>query len=112
MPPRLAGPAVFARVEKGKQLLLRVGWPFLPRFQASIRCLQVILLKKVRLLFVQLRGENEVFRYDRKLIENQQVGWVCGGDVNNVQIRYRVLKWINLQLGRSIHTLWCRFFGE
>lgn len=39
------------------------------------------------LLLVRLRGKDEMFGDDRELVEDQQMGWVCLGNIDDVEIR-------------------------
>lgn len=88
MSVRLACAAVVPRVEERKQTLRLaiLCCALLPCFQASICCLQIILLEDMRLLLVCLCSEDEVFGDYWEFVEDEEVGWVCGGDVDDVEV--------------------------
>lgn len=100
---RLAGPAVLARIEEGKQLFAVVS--VLPCPQASIRRLQIALLQHIGLLLVGLGRADEVFGDNRELVEHEYVARISDRYVGYVEIFWRVLEGINLLLGRVI-VLW------
>jgi hypothetical protein len=98
MAMRLARPAVITRVEEGEQTLLLVI--LRPRLQARVRRLQIILFQHVCLLFVRLGRENEVACDDGELVEDEEVRWRRGGNVDDVQVWRRIVEGIEVFLGR------------
>ena len=98
MTVRLASPAVVTRVEEGEQTPLLAM--LRPRLQTRVRRLQIILLQHVCLLLVCLRREDEVACDDGELVEDEEVRWRCGGDVDDVQVWRRVVERIEVFFGR------------
>ena len=106
MAVRLASPAVVTRVEEGEQTpLLAI---LRPRLQTRVRRLQIILLQHVCLLLVCLSREDEVACDDGELVEDEEVRWRRGGDVDDVQVWRRVVEGIEVFFGRALHVsgLW------
>lgn len=110
MPVRLARAAVVPGVEERKQTLLlaTVCCALLPCAQASVRRLQIILLQDVCLLLVRLSREDEVLGDDGEFVEHEQMRWVCGGDVDDVEFGRRVFEGVEGFLGgrRGLVELW------
>lgn len=70
MPMRLTGTTMLSGIEESKQTLLIAGRSLLPCFQAGKRRLQIILFQYMRLLFVRLGCENEMFGNNRELVKD------------------------------------------
>jgi hypothetical protein len=75
MPMWLTRPTVLARVEERKQTLL-LARPILPCFQASVRCLQIVLLQNMCLFLVGFGSEDEVFSNNWELVKHEEVAGV------------------------------------
>ena len=50
--------------------------------------------------------------YNGELIQDEEVGGVCGRDVDEVQCFWRIFEWIDLLLRCSTRKVWKRLFGE
>jgi hypothetical protein len=64
------------------------------------------------LLLVGLCSEDEVAGYDRELVKDEKVAWVCGWDVGDEQGGRRVFERIDLLFGSAVIALWCGFLCE
>ena len=94
----LARPAVITRVEEGEQTPLLVI--LRPHLQTRVRRLQIILVQHVCLLLVCLSREDEVACDDGELVEDEEVRWRRGGNVDDVQVWRRVVEGIEVFFGR------------
>lgn len=61
------------------------------------------------LFFVRFGGKDEVLGYYRKLVKDEEVGWVRGGDVGQVKGWWGILERVDLLFRSSILELWYGF---
>ena len=87
MPMRLACTGMVSRIEEAKQFLAII----LICLQASIGCLQIILLQQVSLLLEVLCGEDKVVWDDWEFVQNQEMG---GRERRNKETGWRTLEGI------------------
>jgi hypothetical protein len=84
MPVRLGRAAMIARVEKGEKTLLVTARVRLPSFQDSVGCLEIVLFQNVCLFLIRFCGKDKVLRDYRKLVEDEEMGWVRCWDIGQV----------------------------
>lgn len=75
----LASPTMLAGIEKGEQP--SILFVLFPSFETSMCSSQVILLKHMCLLFVELCSNDEVLRDDRVLVQDEQMTSISSGNV-------------------------------
>jgi hypothetical protein len=84
MAMRLTSSAVITRVEEGEQTPLLVI--LRPRLQTRVRRFQIILLQHMCLLLICLSREDEMACDDGEFVEDEEVRWRRGGNVDDVQV--------------------------
>jgi len=108
----LRGAAVVAGVEEGEETLLVAARVCLPCLQDGVGRLQIVLFEHMCLLLVGFCRQDEVLGYYGVLVEDEEMGWVGGWYVGQVEGGWGVLERVDLLFGRRILELRNGFLGE
>lgn len=104
---RLACTGMLSRVEEcKKRMTFLADGILLPCLQGSIRKVEVIFFKYVRLWFVLLCCQDEMVEDDRVLVQHQIVRWIRGWYLCYKQLRSWAFEGIKGLL-RFLSCLWC-----
>ena len=108
----LRGAAVVAGVEEGQKTLLVAARVCLPCLQDGVGRLQIVLFEHMCLLLVGFCRQDEVLGYYGVLVQDEEVSWVGGWYVSQVEGWWGVLERVDLLFGRRILELRNGFLRE